>query len=65
MEKVGNGPAQLPIHPYAGAKDMAYILPTTDNIATKLKPSPPKKANVPLKTFAPVYDPLISPDVYT
>ena len=65
MEKVSNGPAQLSIHPYAGAKDAVYIPPTTENITAKLKPSPPKKANAPLKTFTPVYDPQIALDVYT
>ena len=62
--KVGNGPTQPPIHPYTGAKDTAYIPPTTENIAAKLKPSLPKKANAPLKTFTPVYDPQITLDVY-
>ena len=51
MEKVSNDPAKPPIHPFAGVKDMAYSLPTTDNVTTKLKPLPPKKANEPLKTF--------------
>ena len=43
---------------------MAYIPPTTENVAAKLKPSPPKKADMPLKTFAPVYDLQIALDVY-
>ena len=63
-EKVSNSPAQSLVHPYAGAKDMAYIPPTTENVAAKPKPSPPKKANAPLKTFAPVYDPQIASDIY-
>ena len=63
-EKVGNGPAPPPIHPYTGAKDAAYILPITENVTANPKPSLPKKTDMALKTFTPVYDPQIALDVY-
>ena len=64
MDKVGNNPPQLPVHSFAGVKDVVYGPPTTDNITAKLKPLPPKKADTPLKAFAPVYDLQIASDVY-
>ena len=64
-KKVGNGPAQLPVHPFTGAKDVAYSPPTTNNVTAKPKPLLPKKVDMPPKTFAPVYNPQIASDIYT
>ena len=49
-----------PVHPFARAKDAVYAPPTTNNVAAKPKPAPPKKPDVPLRTAAPVYDPQVA-----
>ena len=52
------------VHPFARAKDAAYALPTTNNVAAKPKPAPSKKPDVPLTTAAPVYDPQVASTIY-
>lgn len=59
-----NLPLQPPIHPFAQAKDASYSLPTTDNIAVKLKPPLPKRPEGSYKTTAPIYDPKVALEVY-
>ena len=50
--------------PFTRAKDAAYAPPTTNNVAAKPKPAPPKKPDIPLRTAAPVYDPQVASAVY-
>ena len=45
------------VHLFAREKDTTYAPLTTNNIGVKLKPSPLKKPDVPLRTAAPIYDP--------
>ena len=52
------------MHPFTRAKDAAYAPPTTNNVAAKPKPVPPKKPDVLLRTAAPVYDPKVASAVY-
>ena len=40
LEEVDNDEEPL-VHPFARAKDAAYALPTTNNVAAKPKPAPP------------------------
>ena len=53
-----------PVHPFARAKDAAYALPTTNNVAAKAKPAPLKKPDVPLGTAALVYNPQVASTIY-
>ena len=59
-----NNDDEPPVHPFARAKDAAYALPATNNIAAKPKPAPPKKPDMPLRTATPVYDPQVASAVY-
>ena len=59
-----NDNEEPPVHPFARAKDAAYALLTTNNVAAKPKPAPPKKPDVPLRTTTPVYDPQVASAVY-
>ena len=59
-----NHTSQPPIHPFTQEKDAAYSLPTTDNVAAKPKPSPPKKPDGSYKTTIPIYDPKVESDIY-
>ena len=52
------------VHPFARAKDAAYAPLTTNNVAAKPKPAPPKKPDIPLRTAAPVYNPQVASTVY-
>ena len=52
------------VHPFTRVKDAAIALPTTNNIGAKLKPLPPKKPDIPLRTATPVYDPQVASTVY-
>ena len=62
QEEVNDNEEPL-VHPFTRVKDAAYALPTTNNIAVKPKPAPPKKPEVPLRTATPVYDPVYDPQV--
>ena len=63
LEEVNNDD-EPPVHPFARAKDAAYAPLTTNNIAVKPKPTPPKKPDVPLRTAALVYDPQVASAIY-
>ena len=52
------------VHPFARAKDAAYALLTSNNVAAKPKPALPKKPDVPLRTATPVYDPQVASAIY-
>ena len=59
-----NNDNEPPVHPFARAKDAAYAPPTTNNVAAKPKPAPPRKPDIPLRTAAPVYDPQVASAIY-
>ena len=59
-----NDDDEPPVHRFARAKDAVYALPTTNNVAAKPKPAPPKKPDVPLRTATPVYDPQVASAMY-
>ena len=59
-----NDDDEPPVHPFSRAKDAVYALPTTNNVAAKPKPAPPKKPDVPLRTTALVYNPQVASAVY-
>ena len=59
-----NDDDEPPVHPFARAKDAAYAPPTTNNVAAKPKPAPPKKPDVLLRTAAPVYDHQVASTIY-
>ena len=63
LEEVDNDEEPL-VHPFARAKDTAYAPLTTNNVAAKPKPAPPKKPDMPLRTTAPVYDLQVASTVY-
>ena len=56
--------SQPPILPFAQAKDASYSLPTTDNIAAKLKPPLPKRPEGSYKTTTLIYDLRVTSEVY-
>ena len=59
-----NDDHEPPVHPFTRAKDAAYAPLTTNNVAVKPKPAPPKKPDVPLRTAALVYDPQVASAIY-
>ena len=63
-EEVDDDEDQPLVHPFARAKDTAYALPTTNNVAAKLKPPPLKKPDVSLRTATLVYDAQVASTVY-
>ena len=52
------------IHPFAHVKDASYSLPTTDNVAAKLKPPLPKRPEGSYKTTTPICDLKVTSEVY-
>ena len=62
-EEVNNN-NKPPVHSFTRAKDAVYAPPTTNNVAAKLKPAPPKKPDVPFRTAAPVYNPKVASAIY-
>ena len=59
-----NDNEEPPVHPFARGKDAVYAPPTTNNVAAKPKPAPPKKPDVPLRTATPVYNPQVASAIY-
>ena len=52
------------VHPFTRAKDAAYAPLATSNISAKLKPSPLKKPDMPLRTATPIYNLQVASMVY-
>ena len=64
-KEITNNANQPPTHPFTKAKDMTYSPPTSDNVATKLKPPPVKKPEIMYRMSAPIYDLQVASDIYS